>query len=100
MSTALPAVSGTTARMVRDGHCCAMAGTDTSATRIAAKHHQRLIPTSLARQGLADRSPGGAKAKSGQTPCKCYAFPGLRDQGRSLCPGDIRMTPACELRCK
>src|SRR5258705_14013851 len=68
MSTALPAVSGTTARMVLAGHCCAMAGTDMSAARIAAKNHKRLIPTSLSRQGGADRSPDGAKAKTGASP--------------------------------
>src|SRR5713226_1914266 len=46
-STALPAVSGTTARTVCVGHCCAVAGTDTSPARVATKHHKRLISTSL-----------------------------------------------------
>jgi hypothetical protein len=48
MSTALPAVSGTTARIVFVGHCCAVAVTDASPARVATKHHpQRLIITSL-----------------------------------------------------
>src|SRR5712671_6011298 len=54
MSTALPAVSGTTARMVRAGHCCAMAGAERSAMRVAnstiANEFSRFIRTSLARR--------------------------------------------------
>src|SRR5262249_47162759 len=93
MSTALPAVSGTTARTVFVGHGCAAAGKDTMSATRASANHKRLISTSLSRPGRgvallrARRSPDGAARYPGQALSRTAAPSGRGDQNWPLGAG-------------